>query len=121
MVYVTVTNQPDEAKARSSWLLQRVRLAQKLYGGPPIRYPFHYNHWYSSRFAIDETFLKKQVDAMEPYGFDAFVVDAGWYEKMGLWDPAKKCFSWHADPKKFKPGRFAELMAEAVHLTEESE
>ncbi|MHC4674986.1 MAG: alpha-galactosidase, partial [Planctomycetota bacterium] len=113
MVYVTVINEPDEAKARCNWLLQRARLARKLYGGPPIWYPFHYNHWYSSRFAIDETFLKNQVDAMERYGFDAFVVDAGWYEKMGFWDPVKKCFSWHANPKKFKPGRFAELMAEA--------
>jgi len=113
MMYVTVTKDADEAKTRSSWMLQRSKLAGKLYGGPPIRYPFHYNHWYSSRFAVDGKFLQQQVDSMDPYGFDSFVVDAGWYEKMGLWNPETKRFSWHQDPKKFKPGQFAEIMLKA--------
>ena len=36
-----------------------------------------------------------------PYGFDAFIVDAGWYENVGRWTP---------DRAKFVPGEFEKLL-----------
>ena len=78
-------------------------LAQRAYGGPAPSYPFTWNHWYSVRFDIDGPFFQRQIEAMPPYGFDYFIVDAGWYEACGKWEP---------DPKKFRPGEFQEAMAQ---------
>ncbi|UCD28952.1 MAG: alpha-galactosidase, partial [Planctomycetota bacterium] len=113
VIYITVTKESDEARARSSWMLQRARLARELYGGPPVWYPFHYNHWYSVRFAVDAAFLRRQVENMDPYGFDSFVIDDGWFEKAGLWNATTRRFAWNTNPKKFKPGEFADILRAA--------
>jgi alpha-galactosidase len=63
-----------------------------------------WNHWYTVRFNVDEDYLRRQVAAMDAYGFDYFVVDAGWYEACGRWVP---------DAKKFPAGSFETLLAEA--------
>ncbi len=91
----------DEALARKSYMAARAALARKLYGGPAPSYPLSYNHWYAMGFAINGALLGKQIDAIAPYGFDAFIVDAGWYENVGRWEP---------DRAKFAPGEFEKLM-----------
>ena len=98
---VTAVAETDEARARAVWMAQRQDFARTLYGGPPPSYPFTYNHWYATRFDVDAAFLERQVDAMGPYGFDAFIVDAGWYEAVGKWTP---------HPQKFAPGAFEALL-----------
>ena len=69
-----------------------------LYSGPPVSFPLSYNHWYAVRRQVDDTFLNQQIAAMAPYGFDAFVLDAGWFAE-GRWKP---------DPQKFQPGEMAQ-------------
>ncbi len=84
-----------EAKRRRQWLEERQGFACQRWNMPELRYPLIYNHWYSVRFNLSAEFIRNQVAAMEPYGFDALVVDAGWYPGVG---------DWTADPRKFKPG-----------------
>jgi len=91
----------NERENRAAWMRQRAELAGQLYGGPGPSYPLVYNHWYETRFGVDGDFLKRQVGAMTPYGFDAFVVDAGWYQAVGQWSP-------HQD--KFGEGEFEAIM-----------
>ena len=86
-----------EAERRRQWLRERQALASHRWDMPSPRYPLIYNHWYSVRFGLSAEFIRNQVTAMVPYGFDAFVVDAGWYAGVG---------DWTADPRKFKPGEF---------------
>jgi hypothetical protein len=95
--------QTDEALARQSYMAARAELARKLYGISEPSYPLSYNHWYAMRFAINGALLRKQVEAMAPYGFDAFIIDAGWYESVGRWTP---------DPAKFARGEFEKFMRE---------
>jgi hypothetical protein len=42
---------------------------------------------------------------MGPYGFDTFVVDAGWYEKVGDWTPSAI---------KFRDGEFEEILQDVT-------
>jgi hypothetical protein len=90
-----------EALARKWYMAARAKLARRLYGGPAPSYPLSYNHWYAMRFNINGALLGKQIDSSAPYGFDAFIVDAGWYENVGRWTP---------DPAKFAPGEFEKLL-----------
>jgi alpha-galactosidase len=85
----------DEIKARAAWLRSQKQLARQVYGGPHAEYPFVYNHWYSARRNLTRQFLTHQVEALQPYGFDVFVLDDGWFEEVGDWTP---------DKGKFKPG-----------------
>jgi len=98
---VTAVAETRDAGARAAWMAQREVLAQALYGGPEPTYPLTYNHWYTTRFDVDAEFLRRHVDAMAPYGFDAFIVDAGWYEAVGKWTP---------HPDKFAPGEFEAIL-----------
>ncbi len=95
----------DEASARATWLGERARLAQCLFGGPEPGYPLSYNHWYATRFAVDAAFLRRQIEAMDPYAFDAFIVDAGWYRHVGDWRP---------DPAKFGEGEFEAILEKVL-------
>jgi hypothetical protein len=95
--------QAEEALARQAYMAARADFARKVYGGPEPSYPLSYNHWYAMRFAINGALLRKQIDAIAPYGFDAFIIDAGWYENVGGWTP---------DPAKFAPGEFEKVMRE---------
>jgi len=101
ILHFTPIGQEDEALARAAWMAQRAALAQTLYPGPAPSYPFTYNNWYTTRFDLDLPFLKRQAANMAPYKFDAFIVDAGWYEGMGQWTPSKA---------KFAPGQFENLL-----------
>ncbi|MBD3267605.1 hypothetical protein GF373_13130, partial [bacterium] len=95
ILHIYCTRETDDNQARKAFMRQRQALAQELYGGPQPSLPLVWNHWYSCRFDFDREYFLKQADAMTPYGFDYFVVDAGWYKGMGEWIP---------DPQKFKPG-----------------
>ncbi|MGA9769484.1 MAG: alpha-galactosidase [Blastocatellia bacterium] len=98
---VTPTSESGDMNNRNVWMTQRLTLGQSLYGGPLPSFPLAYNHWYSIRMDVDSKYLKKQVAAMAPYGFDAFILDAGWYDKVGSWQP---------NQEKFLPGEFEEIL-----------
>ena len=78
--------------ARQKWIRERAALAQLIYPGPAPSFPLTYNHWYAKLFDVDPDFLRRQVEAMGPYQFDAFIIDAGWYERVGDWEPAEAKF-----------------------------
>lgn len=94
------TTVTDDTDSRRAWISQQTILANILYQGPHASFPLTYNHWSSVGFDVDADFLRQQVAAMGPYGFDAFIVDAGWYDRVGSWEP---------DPSKFVPGEFEEI------------
>ncbi|MCP4643388.1 MAG: hypothetical protein GY851_23275, partial [bacterium] len=102
---VTATTETGERESRANWMRQRAALAKALYKGPEPAYPFTYNHWYTTRFDVDADFLKRQVAGMEPYDFDYFIIDAGWYEGCGQWVP---------DLDKFDEGEFESIMKSSV-------
>lgn len=91
----------DEMTNRYVWMLQRLGLAQRLYGGPSPAFPLTYNHWYAKGFDVDAAFLHQQIEAMSPYGFNAFIVDAGWYEYIG---------DWEASEAKFQPYELEQML-----------
>jgi Melibiase len=97
---VMPTTVTDDTDSRRAWITQQTILANILYQGPRTSFPLTYNHWSSVGFDVDADFLRQQVAAMGPYGFDAFIVDAGWYDQVGSWEP---------DPSKFIPGEFEEI------------
>lgn len=100
---VFLTRDGSDTARRTEWMRQRTRLARAVYGGPKPSFPFSWNHWYTVRFKFDAPFLQRQVESFPPYGFDYFIVDAGWYEACG---------KWHPDPKKFQPGEFEKRLGE---------
>jgi alpha-galactosidase len=100
-LFVTPTAEPDEMNNRYVWMIERKTLGKNLYGGPPTFFPLTYNHWYSAGFDVDASFLQRQVAAMQPYKFNAFIVDAGWYAKVGEWQP---------NTEKFQPGELEQLL-----------
>jgi hypothetical protein len=91
----------DDVDGRATWMKQRYSLGQVLYSGPPLLFPLTYNHWYAARLQVDDSFLNRQIAAMAPYSFDAFIIDAGWFAN-GRWKP---------DPAKFQPGELVEMLA----------
>jgi Melibiase len=91
----------DDSNDRAVWMSQRHSLGQLLYPGPPLSFPLTYNHWYAVRQHVDDIFLARQIDAMSPYSFDAFIIDAGWFAD-GRWKP---------DQSKFQPGEFVQMLA----------
>ena len=96
MVYVTAVEADSEEAAREKWLGQRGALAAKLYGGPKPWCPLVYNHWYAVRTECSVAFLEGQLAVMKQWGvFDVFVLDYGWFDKVGDWRPAKS---------KYRPG-----------------
>ncbi len=102
-LWVTPTTHLDDSMNRRSWMIQRRAIARRLYrGSPPPSFPLTYNNWYASFINVDSNFLQRQVAALEPYGFNAFIVDAGWYQKPG---------KWKADPSKFQPDELEEMLA----------
>lgn len=103
-LHVVFTRDPNETASRAQWMRLRQEAARTWYGGPAPAYPFCWNHWYAVRFNVDEAFLTRQAAAMLAYGFDYFVVDAGWYRACGDWTP---------DPAKFSPGSFTTALGNA--------
>ncbi len=96
------TRAAEERDRRAEWMAQRLALSRQLYGGPAPSFPFTYNHWYAARFQCNGEFLQRQVECMKPYGFDAFIVDAGWYQAVGQWTP---------DTAKFRDRQFETILA----------
>lgn len=98
---VTPMAASDDLSDRSTWMSQRYSLGRLLYPGPSVSFPLTYNHWYAARAEVDEDFLNRQIAAMPPYSFDAFVIDAGWFAE-GRWKP---------DSSKFQPDDFVAMLA----------
>jgi alpha-galactosidase len=103
IVHVTFLPPGPERDQRAQWMHSRAALAESLYGGPGPSYPFTYNNWYETRFDFDGDFISRQVAAMAPYDFDAFIVDAGWYTSVSDYTP---------DTAKFAEGQFEGIMAQ---------
>jgi len=107
VLHALFTQASDPAASRAEWARHRIALARELYGTPAPVYPFCWNHWYTVRFNIDQAFLRRQIDALAPYHFDYFIVDAGWYKACGEWTP---------DPAKFEPGAFERAMKDVAAM-----
>ncbi len=103
VLHVTPVRERGDTLCRADWLSKRARLARRVFGGPEPQYPLAYNNWYNTRFSFDGDYLRRQLEHIGPYGFDAFVVDAGWYKHVGDWTP---------DPEKFDAGEFESFMAQ---------
>ncbi len=103
-LWVTPTTASDEAYHRNQWMFQRRIISRRLYEGPSPSFPLNFNNWYATFSEIDGAFLRRQVDALDDYTFDNLVIDFGWFDKAG---------SWQANPLKFQPGEFEELLATA--------
>lgn len=101
VLVIAVTRQAEEREARRDWMQYRVRMAEALYNQPGPWYPFAYNNWYTTRFDLDTAFLERQIEAMDAFGLDTFIIDAGWYKAVGDWTP---------DPDKFKPGELEAIL-----------
>ena len=102
-IIVVPTRGTDVDGHRADWIKQRVEMGRQVYGGPEPSFPMIYNTWYSKRWDIDTEYLQHQIDAIDEYGFDAFVVDAGWYVREGV---------WHPDPGKFPSGSFERQLSQ---------
>jgi len=106
VVSVTASTESDEMRARADWMRQRAALGPALYGGPAPAFLLTYNHWYSTGWKrpVTAQFLKRQVAAMDPYHFDAFIVDWGWYTDDPEWTP---------HPDRYAPGEFEAILETA--------
>jgi len=51
-------------------------------------------HWYKKPYLSDMTLerMLKEIDAAHLIGIEVFVIDAGWFEKTGDWQPSKSRF-----------------------------
>jgi len=83
----------DERHLRAYWLDVRNQAAQLRYPMPRPFFPLIFNHWYSARWALSSAYLNNQAAALKRYGFDAFVIDAGWYNRVGDWTPSRSKFA----------------------------
>jgi hypothetical protein len=97
---VTPLAAADDTEDRALWMGQRHALGKTLYSGPRPSFPLSYNSWYAARRSVNADFLNRQIAAMSPYGFSAFVVDAGWFAD-GRWKP---------DKAKFPGGNLADIL-----------
>lgn len=100
IITVVVTSAPEEQTARTDWLMQRCALGKQLYGSPADRPMLIWNHWYSVEFDVNADYLLNQLNLLEKYGFDAFVIDAGWYQHIGDWGVNSNKFTSAAQLKQ---------------------
>ena len=96
-MYVSLHRGKDPVQNRKEWLAHREQAASMFYNKPDNWSPFLYNHWYSCRFDLSGDYLQQQMQAMQGFDFDVFVIDAGWYNGVGDWRP---------NQQKFAPGEF---------------
>ena len=101
ILWVTPTTGLDEAQSRQAWMARRRALGQIIFGGPEPSFPLTYNTWYTTYGNVNRKYLRKQIEAMEPFCFDAFIVDAGWYD-----NPDR----WQADPAKFRANELESML-----------
>jgi hypothetical protein len=88
---VTPVTGADDLEGRALWMRDRQDLGQKLYANLQPSFPLSYNTWYAAYRSVSRDFLNRQIAAMSPYDFAAFVVDAGWFQDVG-WQPHKTKF-----------------------------
>ncbi len=100
-LHIVPTRGVNVREARAAWMAERRNYADHFRYVPAPSYPLSYNHWYTTRFDVNGEFLQRQAAALDEYGFDAFIVDAGWYKAVGEWEP---------DPAKFAPGEFEAIL-----------
>ncbi|MBM3853662.1 MAG: hypothetical protein FJ399_10970, partial [Verrucomicrobia bacterium] len=100
-LWVAATRHMEEALARDQWMDWRSAVRRSVFPSPPAAYPLIYNHWYALRFDLNAEALRRQLSAAPAYGFDAFVIDAGWYERVGEWSPGVA---------KFQSGEFEQFL-----------
>ncbi len=93
VVTIVPTREESEAQHRAEWVKQRGKLAQQRFGGPEHEYMLVWNHWYSIEFDVNRTYLLNQLPLLNDFGFDAFVIDAGWYTQIGDWSVSDEKFS----------------------------
>lgn len=80
---ILIQELPGREIASGSALLHRYALNQL---APPCRdYPVVYNTWLDKMTVLKPERLRRQLDAAERVGCEAFVVDAGWFESLGDW------------------------------------
>ncbi len=100
-LFISPIAEPNEMMARSQWFSIRHHLAKKIYGIHEMGFPLIYNHWYAAEFNLSGEFIHNQLKCIPDYGFDAFVIDAGWYKGVGAWTP---------NLNKFLPGELEETI-----------
>lgn len=93
MTFVPETN---ESLVRQCYFQTKQSSAEQSYQMPESDFPLIYNHWYAAERNISNEFILNQLKLMPPYGFDAFVLDDGWFDDLDNWKP---------DPKLFSPGQ----------------
>ncbi|MBN1559332.1 alpha-galactosidase [candidate division KSB1 bacterium] len=93
VITIVPTSEKSEMAHRAEWVRQRTELARKRFGGPKHEYMLVWNHWYSIEFDVNRTYLLNQLPLLHNFGFEAFVIDAGWYTQVG---------DWRVDAEKFQ-------------------
>ena len=83
VITIVATSETSEMAHRAEWVKQRAELAKQRFGGPQHEYMLVWNHWYSIEFDVNRTYLLEQLPLLNDFGFDAFVIDAGWYTQNG--------------------------------------
>ena len=99
VINIVATSGNSEMAHRAEWVRQRATLAEKRFGGPPHGYMLVWNHWYSIEFDVNHNYLLDQLPLLNDFGFDAFVIDAGWYTQIGDWSVNTEKFT---NPVKLK-------------------
>lgn len=72
----------------------RTRLGVKLFEHEELPFVL-YNTWHPFRTNISDTLLRRLTDGLEGTGTDLFIIDDGWQDNYGNWEP---------DPVKFPDG-----------------
>ena len=99
VVTIVATLESSEMAHRAEWVRQRAALAEKRFAGPQHEYMLVWNHWYSIEFDVNRDYLRDQLPLLNDFGFDAFVIDAGWYTQIGDWSVSAEKF---ANPVELK-------------------
>jgi hypothetical protein len=99
VITIVVTSEQDEMNHRAAWITQRSDLAKRLYGDDISEYLLVWNHWYSITRRVNYDYLMDQLPLLDDFGFDAFVIDDGWFPTIGDWSVHKEKFG---NTAKFK-------------------
>lgn len=100
-LWVTPSLAGTEALQRRDWMFQRRVMSRRLYHVPPPAFPLNYNNYYATFSLLDGNFVQRQVDHMNSYGFNNFILDYGWAKNVG---------DWQADTVKFPANQFEEQL-----------
>lgn len=90
---MTFIAETDERIVRQKYFQIKEDDAKNRYKMPKSGFPLIYNHWYAARRDISKEFILSQLSLMPSYGFDAFVLDDGWFDNLDNWNPDPKLFA----------------------------